>query len=153
MSELTNNKKSLFPAWANELFKPLPFVSSRMTDFNRDWPYWDFEQKMPSVNITETEKEFQIELAAPGLERKDFKVVAEHGMLTISSEKEEERSEEEKNYTRKEYSYNSFSRSFTLPENCMEDQISAKYDKGILHIVLPKKEVTVTKPVKEIKVS
>ena len=92
-------------------------------------------------------------MAAPGLERKDFKVEVENGMLCISSEKEEESKEEKKNYTRREYSYNSFSRSFTLPDNSLPDKINAKYENGVLHITLPKKEVTVQKLAKEIKVS
>jgi HSP20 family protein len=112
----------------------------------------DLAIRVPSVNITENDKDFKIELAAPGLERKDFKVEVENGMLCISSEKEEESKEEKKNYTRKEYSYKGFSRSFTLPDNCMPEKILAKYDNGVLNITLPKKEVTVSKPAKEIKV-
>ena len=92
-------------------------------------------------------------MAAPGLERKDFKVEVENGILFIRSEKKEEKKEETKNFTRREFSYNSFSRSFTLPENCITDNIMAHYENGILFITLPKKEMTFTKPVKEIKVS
>ena len=104
-------------------------------------------------DFEEREKEFRIELAAPGLEKKDFKVEVLNGNLTISAEKKEEKKEETKNYRRKEFSYNSFSRSFTLPDNCMHDKIDAKYENGILHLTLPKKEITVSKPKKEIKVS
>ncbi|OFY87409.1 MAG: hypothetical protein A3F72_04195 [Bacteroidetes bacterium RIFCSPLOWO2_12_FULL_35_15] len=108
---------------------------------------------IPSANIIESEKDFRIELAAPGLERKDFKVEVDNGILTITGEKEEEEKEEKGNYRRREYSYNSFNRSFALPENSLPDKIEAKYDNGILHVMLPKREATISKTVKEIKVS
>jgi HSP20 family protein len=108
---------------------------------------------VPNANIAEREKDFHIELAAPGLDRKDFKVEVDNGVLSISAKKEEEKKEENKNYKKREFSYNSFSRSFTLPENCHYDKIDAKYENGLLKVTLPKKEVTISKPVKEIKVS
>src|ERR1041384_2244445 len=100
---------------------------------------------MPAVNIYETDKNFEVELAAPGLEKKDFKVAVENGVLTISAEKKEEKEETKKNYTRKEFSYNSFSRSFTLPDNVKEDDIKAHYEDGVLKLNLAKKTVTVSK--------
>ena len=93
-----------------------------------------------------------VELAAPGLEKKDFKIELENQVLTVSSEKEEEKKEETKNFKRREFSYNSFSRSFQLPEDVLSDKIDAKYENGILKLSVPKKEVTVSKPKKEIKV-
>ena len=108
---------------------------------------------IPSVNIVENSKDFKIELAAPGMEKKDFKVEVDNGVLTVSSEKEKEEKEEGKNYTRKEFSYNAFSRSFNLPENSIPDKITAGYENGILTLTLPKKEATMSKPKKEIKVS
>lgn len=107
----------------------------------------------PSVNVSETDKDFKIEVAAPGLEKKDFKVEVDSGILTISAEKEEETKEEKKNYSRREFSYNKFSRSFQVPDNSMPEKIDAKYENGILNIVLPKKEVTLSKAKKEIKVA
>jgi HSP20 family protein len=106
----------------------------------------------PDANIVEGEKDFKIELAAPGLERKDFKIELDGGLLTISSEKKEEKEESQKNFLRKEFSYSSFSRNFTLPENSVSDKIEAKYESGILNVIIPKKEVTLSKPKKEIKV-
>jgi HSP20 family protein len=144
-------RESLLPTWANDFLETGKFFSPRLFDFDGDGS--DFAKRVPSVNITENEKEFKIEMAASGLERKDFKVEVENGVLCISSEKEEESNEEKKNYTRREYSYNSFSRSFSLPENSLPDKINAKYENGVLKITLPKKEVTVPKPAKEIKVS
>jgi HSP20 family protein len=108
---------------------------------------------VPEANIIENEKDYRIEIAAPGLDRKDFKVSLDNDVLTISSEKTEEKKEEVKNYRRKEFSYSAFMRSFTLPENCISEKIDAKYENGILHISLPKKEIKISKPAKEIKVS
>jgi HSP20 family protein len=142
----------------------LPSLVSNFFDDGRLFPsVFDLETNLfdldggsllvPNANIVENEKDFHIELAAPGLDRKDFKVEVDNGVLSISAKKEEEKKEEHKNYKRREFSYNSFSRSFTLPENCHSDKIDAKYENGLLKVTLPKKEVTVSKPVKEIKVS
>jgi HSP20 family protein len=144
-------RESLFPRWTSDLLDTGKFLSPRLFDFDGDG--FDFANRVPSVNVTENEKEFKIEMAAPGLERKDFKMEVENGVLYISSEKEEESKEEKKNYTRREYSYNSFIRSFTLPDNSLPDKINAKYENGVLNITLPKKEVTVSKPAKQIKIS
>jgi HSP20 family protein len=152
MATLTTSGKSLFPSWTNELFEKSP-IYNRIRDFGRDFPSLDFTIRIPSTNIHETEKEFQIEMAAPGLEKKDFKVKLEKNTLTISSEKEEENKKEEKNYSLREYAYNSFSRSFALPDNCLPDKINARYENGVLYITLPKKEVSVSTPIKEITVS
>lgn len=100
---------------------------------------------VPAVNISETEKNFEIELVAPGLNKNDFKVHVENGVLTISAEHEKESKEKKKNYTRQEYSYNSFSRSFTLPDNSKEDDIKANYADGLLKLTIAKKAVSVSK--------
>jgi len=97
------------------------------------------KQSLPAVNVKENEKSFDMEVAAPGLNKKDFSITAENGVLTISSEKEEEREEKEKDYTRKEFSYSAFSRSFALPENANEDDIKANYEDGILKLSIAKK--------------
>lgn len=95
----------------------------------------------PSVNLKETDKEFKIELAAPGLKKDDFKVELYNGMLTISSEKKEEKENKDKdgNFLRREFSYESFTRSFSMPENIKEDSVDAVYSDGILHISIGKK--------------
>jgi len=92
----------------------------------------------PAVNVAETEKEYRVEVAAPGLEKKDFKVELDENVLTISSEKEEKREDKEENYTRREFSYTSFSRSFTLPEEVNKDKIKAEHKDGVLTIHIPK---------------
>ena len=153
MSNLTSSRKSLLPSWTNDLFDTGNFFGPRFLDFKNDFPSLEFARQMPSVNIHETDKEYKIEMAAPGLEKKDFKLELNNGILSISSEKKQESKEEKKNYSRREYSYTSFSRSFTLPDNCVAEKIDAKYENGILDITLPKKEVTISKPSREIKVS
>lgn len=124
--------------------------------FDLDRDFFDFNGGsllVPDANIIENEKDYKIDLAAPGLEKKDFKVEILDGILSVSAEKEEEKNEEGKNFHRREFSYNSFKRSFTLPDNLLNDKIDAKYENGILHLTLPKKEVTVSKPAKQIKVA
>ncbi|WP_439880674.1 Hsp20/alpha crystallin family protein [Pontibacter sp. MBLB2868] len=93
---------------------------------------------MPATNIRENEKDYSIEVAAPGMKKDDFDIDVNEGVLTISSQKEEEKNEEEENFTRREYNYSSFSRSFRLPESINEDDIKAKYQDGVLHLTVPK---------------
>lgn len=97
----------------------------------------DFVNSIPSVNSIETETDIKIELAAPGLEKKDFKIDINKDQLTISASKEQ--SSEDEHYKRREYNYASFTRSFALPETIIKDEISAKYENGVLGITLPKK--------------
>jgi HSP20 family protein len=104
------------------------------------------------VNVKEQDKTFEIELAAPGLSKKDFKVTAENGILTISSEKREEEERKEKDYTRKEFSYSSFSRSFMLPENASQEDIKASYEDGVLKLQVAKKVIGQPKVQKAIEV-
>lgn len=153
MSALTLKRKSLLPTITSNFFDGGSLLGPKFFDLDSDLLDFEIASRIPSVNIKENTIDFKIEMAAPGLEKKDFKINIENDMLNISSEKEEEKKEEEENYTRREYSYNSFSRSFRLPENCLPDKIDAKYDNGILRISIPKKEVAVTKVPKEIKVS
>ena len=109
---------------------------------------------VPAVNVTETEKEFRLAIAAPGLEKKDFKVDAYDDMLTISAEHEREEKEEKKGrFNRREYNYSSWSRSFTLPENCDSGKIDAEYKNGELKILIPKIEIKAPKNVKQISVN
>lgn len=143
----------MFPSLVNDFMDTGTLFTPSIFDFDTNFPEMDSSLVIPDMNVIEGEKDFKFELAAPGLERKDFKVEMDNGMLTISAEKKEEKKEDTKNYRRREFSYNSFSRSFTLPENSVPDKIDAKYDNGILHLTLPKKEVTVSKPKKEIKVA
>jgi HSP20 family protein len=129
--------------------------------FSRDWMDWTSSNfsttntTLPAVNVIESENEYQIEVAAPGMKKEDFKIDLDNNQLTISSEKKSEKKDEKKgNYTRKEFSYQSFQRSFTIPEHEVDgDKISAKYCDGVLCISLPKKEEAKPKPAREIKIS
>ena len=119
--------------------------------WNKSWMPRAFNNH-PAVNIAEKENEFTVELAAPGYKKEDFKVSAEDGMLTVSAETKQEKKEDGKEYTRKEYSCSSFQRSFQLPDNVKEDDINAKYEDGILKLQIPKKTPGPAKQKKEITV-
>jgi HSP20 family protein len=147
-------RPGLFPNLMSDFFaRPLlgPNLFDVEFDFDLLPPRIGFN--IPSANIIEEEKDYLIELAAPGLTKKDFKVETKEGMITISAEKKEEKKEVNGGYSHQEYSYQSFSRSFNLPENSKEDMIDAKYENGILKITVPKKEITPLKAKKEISVS
>ena len=124
-------------------------MPSVFDDFFRPWNEWfdngEFLSRtlsIPAVNIIEHKDEYLVSLAVPGLKKDDFKINVEGNMLTISSEKEENKEEKDKKFTRKEYNYSSFSRSFTLPEEINKEKIDAKYEDGVLKISLPRKEET-----------
>ncbi|SMO47759.1 Hsp20/alpha crystallin family protein [Solitalea koreensis] len=106
----------------------------------------------PAVNVIESANGFTVELAAPGLKKDDFKIDLEKNTLTISADKENEITEETKNYHRREFSFSSFMRSFNLPESVDHDAISAEYIDGVLHLNIPKKAEAQGKP-KQIKIS
>jgi len=96
---------------------------------------------VPSVNIKETADNYEVEVAAPGMEKKDFKVTLDDNLLTISSAKQQSQEKKEDNYTRREFSYQSFQRSFELPKNVVDDdKIIARYENGLLHLTIPKRE-------------
>jgi len=99
---------------------------------------WDKVSTVPSVNVTEADKEYKISVAAPGLQKDDFKVNVDGNMITISAERSTRSEEKEEKFTRKEYNYTSFSRTFTLPDNVMADKIEARYENGELMLMLPK---------------
>jgi HSP20 family protein len=108
--------------------------------------------KLPAVNITESDKAFGLELAAPGLEKGDFNLSVDNQQLTISCEKEEKSESKEEQFTRKEFSYQSFSRSFMLPDSVDAEKIKASYRDGVLKVAIPKKETIVKAPRKQISV-
>jgi HSP20 family protein len=112
-------------------------------------------EKLPAVNIKQTETDFSLELAIPGLTKDDVKIAVDKDILTISSEKESkvEEKEEDGTYTRREFSYHSFERSFTLPESVDTDKINAKFENGVLFLHLPKKKEALPKPARVIKIS
>jgi HSP20 family protein len=143
----------MLPSLTNRLLSTDDFFGPSLLDFEGVLLDRDGSFMLPDVNIIENGKDFKIELAAPGFEKKDFKIEVLDGLLNISAEKEEESEKKEINYRRREFAYSSFSRSFTLPENSVTEKIDAKYENGILRLSLPKKEMSVSKPIKEIKIS
>lgn len=96
--------------------------------------------KMPAVNILETTEDFKIELAAPGLNKEDFKIELKKDQLSVWAEKKNEQTDQQRDYTRKEFEYLSFARSFVLPEGVDTEKINAEYINGILNITIGKKE-------------
>ncbi|MDT3400932.1 Hsp20/alpha crystallin family protein [Mucilaginibacter terrae] len=104
------------------------------------------QSKVPAVNVAENETAFDIELAVPGLKKEDFKINVEKDLLTISAEVKQEEATEGKKYTKKEFGYQSFSRSFTLPETVDQNNIEASYTDGILKLTIAKKEEAKIQP-------
>jgi HSP20 family protein len=140
-----------------------PAIPSLFDDFfTREWldsslANWRIPgATLPAVNVVETNDDFMIEVAAPGMKRNDFKIELDNNLLTISSQREDKSEEKDVNgnYTRREFSYQSFQRSFSLPENKVwGDKISARYTDGILYVTVPKSEEAKVKPAKQIAVS
>ncbi len=121
-------------------------LNSVFSDFFEPWNEWfkdGFSGKvltLPRVNITEEKNSYNLSLVAHGLHKKDFKIDVDGNILTVSGQKEESKEEKEEKYTRQEYNYSSFSRSFILPEEVQLDKIDAAYDGGVLKLTLPKTE-------------
>lgn len=127
-------------------------------DLTRDWLDWNNANysssgsSLPAVNIRENSDSFEVEMAAPGMSKKDFSIELDNNLLTISSErKTENEMKEGERYTKKEFSYQSFRRSFTLPKEVVDDdKIKASYENGVLHLHIPKKEEARPRPPKQI---
>jgi HSP20 family protein len=148
LPRLSDSTFPTFPSFFNKFFE------GDLMDWNSS-NYAGNNMTMPAVNIRENNDEFLIDVAAPGMSKENFQVDYDNGRLTISSEKKEEKEEKsEERYNRKEFSYMSFQRTFTIAENLVDgDKIGAKYENGILHISLPKKEEVKPKPARKIKIS
>ena len=129
--KFNNGQRNAVSPWFNDVFDTL-FNDSVLND--------RFVTKTPAVNIAETENQFRIELAVPGLKKEDFKISLDKNVLSVSAEKKAENVEEGKKYSKREYSYNSFVRSFTLPEVADQAKIDAEYTDGVLKLSVAKKE-------------
>lgn len=140
----TNKNKDFFPSLFSDFFDNERFP-------NNPWLRHEFSQ-VPAVNIKNADHSYEIDLAVPGFKKDDFKITVDDNVLTISVDKKEEKNEENERFTRKEFSYSSFSRSFTLPQNSDEDNIDAKYNDGILKLSIPKKAEAKALPKKEIRI-
>jgi HSP20 family protein len=151
-SMVRKTNSSLFPA-----------IPSLMDDFfGRDWldstlgDWKTIGSTLPAVNVRESNDGYVIEVAAPGMKRDDFKVELDNNVLTISAQMEDnhEQKDQEGNYTHREFSYQSFQRSFSLPQNKVKgDEITARYVDGVLHVTVPKTEDAKTRPAKQIAVA
>ncbi|WP_162127411.1 Hsp20/alpha crystallin family protein [Flavobacterium phycosphaerae] len=134
---LVKKNYSTFPSIIDEFLKP-------------DWfgGLQNFQATVPAVNIKETDTNYTLELAAPGKSKDDFVIEVDHNVLTVASETKTENEQKEAagRYTRREFSYTSFRRAFTLPETVNTEDINANYENGVLHITLPKKQEALPKP-------
>lgn len=132
MTLVKKSHSPFFPSLMDELFRP--DFGGRQMNYN-----------VPPVNIRETENAFEMELSAPGKVKDDFNIELDNDLLTISSEVKNEAKVEEGKYSRREFTFSSFKRSFTLPETVKHDEIKASYENGILKIQLPKKDEALPK--------
>lgn len=142
------NSNSNFPTlsnWLDDIFnRELPSVFT--ANFNTGIT-------LPKVNIKETADAFMVEMAVPGLKKSDFHIDLDNQVLSISTETREEHEQQGEHYTRREFGYSSFKRTFNLPESVNDEQINANYENGILNILLPKKEEAKQKPARSIEIS
>ncbi len=138
----------------NLIRKQAPFFPSLIDDFiNQDWNLkTPGSTTLPAVNIKDLEAQFEIELAVPGMKKSDFEIEVEDGLLSISSSLEEEQVTEKGKFTRREFSYNSFKRTFTIPESVDPSNIEAQYSDGVLQLRLPKRKEALPQPKKLIKI-
>ncbi len=132
---LVRRNNPIFPTLMNDFFKPDWFGGMER-----------FESTLPAVNIKEDDTGFELEFAIPGQNKEDFNVEIDEHVMTVSMETRTEDETKEENFTRREFSYQSFKRSFTLPETVDEDKIEASYKEGILKFRLPKKDEALPKP-------
>lgn len=142
----------MLPAFRTNMYAP-----SFMDQFlSNSTPSREFNQNRfssPAINIIENEKDFVLEVAAPGLNKSDFTIELDSDVLSISSEVKLKEEKSEEHFTRKEFNYNSFKRSFSVPDSVDGSKIKASHKNGILSIVLPKKEEAIPVPTREIKIS
>jgi HSP20 family protein len=138
----TISKRTFRPFYMPSIFEDdlLPMFSNRTSS-------------LPSVNVKEDEKNYFLELAVPGIDKKDLKIDINEDVLTVSSETKNESEDNRDGYKRKEFSYSSFSRSFYIPENVNRDKIEANYKDGVLSVELPKQEEEKNKITRQVKIS
>lgn len=147
MNTVKRNEANWLPSVLDDMLKADWFGGT--TNVNR------LGSNLPAVNILETEDNFRVEVAAPGKKREDFNIELDNEILIISSEvkKEEETTEKQGRFTRKEFNYSNFKRAFSLPETVNNDNITASYENGVLMITLPKKEEAKVQPKRMIEIS
>ena len=134
MSLKLTKRGETVPSLFNDLFRPWESLFDNGGSLLNNLRTYN----VPAANITENKDNFEVSLAAPGMKKDDFNIDVEGNMMTISAEKEEKKEEKDERYSRREFNYTSFSRSFTLPDGVNKDKIDASYDNGLLKIYLPK---------------
>lgn len=137
---LIRRSSNMLPDWFENFFQE--------PEFRRTTPV----STIPPVNIYEKDDRFEIDMAIPGMDKKDVKIKLDNDTLVIFSEKEHQVSKDEETCTKQEFSYSNFSRSFTLPESADTEKISASSDNGLLKITINKRDESVTKPEREIEI-
>jgi len=150
MSTLVKSKTSpLLRSMMEDFWSPDRFFGRSFPGAFFNAPFFSREF-LPAVNVRETKHHYELEFAVPGFKKEDFKVETENGILTISAEREDEKDDNKEDYTRREFSYSSFSRTFNLPDDVIEDNINANYHNGILTLELKKsgKQLTAKKEIK-----
>src|SRR5436190_4896062 len=153
MSSIIKRNRNLLPSFSR-VWDDDDFFSRGL-----NWGVSNFSDTgttVPAINIRETGNSYEVEMAAPGMNKEDFKVELDNNILTISSEKSDEREEggENEKYSRREFSYQSFQRSFSLPKEVVdEDKIQARYRDGVLNLTIPKKEQAKQKPPRKIQIA
>ncbi|HNP19236.1 MAG TPA: Hsp20/alpha crystallin family protein [Fulvivirga sp.] len=140
---LIRRTNDLFPTLFDDNFGRDLFFNNGFNSFNT----------APAVNVKEAADNYEVEMAAPGMNKKDFKIELDNQVLTISYEKEETEKSKEENYSKREFSYSSFQRTFTLPKTVESDKIKATYTDGILRLNIPKKEEAKDKPARLISIN
>ncbi len=136
-----NDNYPAFRSWMDDFFDNVDTSVNRFSSHS-----------VPAVNVIEHEDSFRIDFAAPGLEKSDFKIHLDNNVLTVKSEKESNNEDKKENYTRREYSYSSFQRRFTLPDSANSEKVTAEYKAGILSINIAKKEEAKVKPARDIEI-
>ncbi len=141
----------MLPSISKSAFRPFYMPSFFEDEF---FPVFNTRKdSMPAVNIREDEKSFMLDLAVPGIDKKDLKIDIDEDVLIVSSETKEESEDNRDGYRRKEFSYSSFCRSFQIPENVNKEKIEANYKDGILTVSLPKAEEEKNKVSRQVKIS
>lgn len=139
------NSLPSLPSWFDE-FLGNSFGNEFVSNFNTGLT-------LPAVNVLDSDNEFIVEMAVPGLNKSDFDINIDNSLLSIGVHREAKQDERIENYTIREFGYSSFKRTFTIPKSVDIDKISATYNDGIMKVLLPKREEAKKKPIKNIKIS
>lgn len=155
MTTLVKSRNGNATRQSRTLDRPFNFTFPSLFNdfFDRFWASDETSQWVPAVNVIERPDDYRLEVAAPGMNKEDFRVEVDNGVLSISGERREERKDENENLARREFYYGSFRRAFTLPDGADPNKVSATYQNGILTVTLPKMEEAKRKPKKQVEIA